>query len=65
MNAILCLFIYMGKTSSAGEIISVLKLIIRKIRNRFSEVFIFFRADSYHSKPEVHGWCEGKELNLL
>jgi len=54
-----------GKTPLAGEIISVLKRIIKRIRERFSEVLIIFRADSHHSKPEVHEWCENNRVEFV
>lgn len=43
-----------GKTPLAGEIIALLKRIVKIIRARFPKTMIVFRADGHHSKPDVH-----------
>jgi hypothetical protein len=54
-----------GKTPRAGEILALLKRIVRKIRARFPETVLIFRADSHHSKPEVHAWCEANGVEFV
>jgi hypothetical protein len=54
-----------GKTPLAHEIIAVLKRIVRKVRKRFPDVLITFRADSHHSKPDVHEWCEENQVQFI
>ena len=47
-----------GKTPSAAEILAVLKRIVKKIRERFPQTLLLFRADSHHTKPQVMDWLE-------
>ena len=47
-----------GKTPSAAEILAVLKRIVKKIRERFPQTQLLFRADSHHTKPQVMDWLE-------
>lgn len=54
-----------GKTPLPGEIIAVLKRVVRKIRERFPKTTLIFRADGHHSKPEVHAWCEKNDVHFI
>lgn len=54
-----------GKTPGTGEIVPILKRIVRKIKERFPKTMIIFRADSHHSKPEVHQWCEANKVEFV
>lgn len=47
-----------GKTPNAAEILAVLKRMVRKIRERFGQTLLLFRADSHHTKPQVMEWME-------
>lgn len=47
-----------GKTPTDGEIIALLKRIVRRIRARFPHVPLIFRADSHHTKTAVLDWLE-------
>jgi hypothetical protein len=47
-----------GKTPTAGEIIALLKRIVKKVKARFPKTMLVFRADGHHSKPKVHEWCK-------
>ena len=51
-----------GKTPTADEILTVLKRIVKKIRERFPETLLMFRADSHHTKPEVMDWLEENNI---
>ena len=42
-----------GKTPSGTEVVTVLKRIVNRIRNRFLNTKLIFRADSHHSRTEV------------
>lgn len=48
-----------------GEILALLKRIVRQIRNRFSDTVLIFRADSHHCKPAVHAWCEAHNVEFV
>ena len=48
-----------------GEILALLKRIVRQIRNRFSDTVLLFRADSHHCKPAVHAWCEAHNAEFV
>lgn len=54
-----------GKTPSAGEILTVLKRIVKQIRARFPKTMLIFRADSHHCKPEVHAWCDVNRVKFI
>lgn len=54
-----------GKTPTANEIISVIKRIVRRIRQVWPEVIIVFRADSHHTKPEVMEWLEAHNVHFV
>ena len=50
------------KTPNAVEILTVLKPIVRKIRERFPQTLLLFRADSHHTKPQVMDWLEENQV---
>jgi len=54
-----------GKTPRAGEILALLKRIVRQIRTRFPDTVLIFRADSHHCKPEVHAWCGANNVEFV
>ena len=47
-----------GKTPLGGEIITVLKRIVRRLRTAWPDVVLILRADSHFSKPEIMDWCD-------
>jgi hypothetical protein len=47
-----------GKTPTDREIISVLKRVVKRLRNAFPKTRLIFRADSHHTKPAVMDWME-------
>lgn len=47
-----------GKTPTAGEVLAVLKRIVKRLRRAWPKVQIALRADSHHTKPEVMDWME-------
>jgi hypothetical protein len=51
-----------GKRPSGGEIVSILKRIIKRIRQAWPEVGIVVRGDDYYGAPEVYDFC--REHNL-
>ena len=51
-----------GKTPTKEEILALLKRIVARIRNRFLNTTIIFRADSHHTKPEVMDWFESNDV---
>jgi hypothetical protein len=53
-----------GKTPTAAEIISVLKRIVRRLRQAWPNVIILFRADSHHTKPEVMAWLDAHDIRF-
>jgi hypothetical protein len=54
-----------GKTPSKEEIIAVLKRVVRRIRGRFPNTTIMFRADGHHTKPEVMDWLEDNDVRYV
>lgn len=54
-----------GKTPTAAEIISVLKRIVRRIRQAWPQVQILFRGDSHHTKPAVMRWLDEHTTDFI
>ena len=54
-----------GKRPSGKEIVSILKRIVRKIRDAWPEAGIIIRGDSHYASPEVYDFCEDKELKFV
>lgn len=47
-----------GRTPTDQEIISVLKRVVKRLRQAFPTTRLIFRADSHHTKPAVMDWME-------
>lgn len=54
-----------GKTPLAGEIIAVLKRIVRRLRAVWPDVVLILRADSHFSKPEIMDWCDANGVEFI
>jgi len=54
-----------GKRPSGKEIVSILKRIVRKIRQAWPEVGIIIRGDSHYAAPEVYDFCEEEDLKYV
>ncbi len=54
-----------GKRPSGKEIVSILKRIVRKIREAWPEVGIMIRGDSHYAAPEVYDFCEEEDLKFV
>ena len=54
-----------GKTPLAGEIIVILKRLVKRIRERWSKIRLIFRADSHHTKPEVLDWLNDNQIDFV
>jgi hypothetical protein len=53
-----------GKTPTDQEIISVLKRVIKRLREAFPKTRLIFRADSHHTKPAVMDWMESLAMDF-
>jgi hypothetical protein len=54
-----------GKRPSGKEIVTILKRIIRVIREAWPDVGILLRGDSYYSCPAVYEYCEEHNLKFI
>lgn len=54
-----------GKRPSGREIVSILKRIVKKIRDAWPEVGIMIRGDSHYATPEVYDFCEEEDLKYV
>jgi hypothetical protein len=54
-----------GKRPSGREIVSIVKRIVKRIRDSWSDVGIILRGDAHYSCPEVHAWCEGNNVKFV
>lgn len=54
-----------GKTPTAGEIIAIVKRMVKRIRARFPETRILFRADGHHTKPAVMDFLEERHVDFV
>ena len=50
-----------GKTPSGGEVGTVLKHVIKRIRRHWPKVHILVRGDSHYGRDEAMEWCEETE----
>jgi hypothetical protein len=50
-----------GKRPSGREIVSILKRVVKKIRQAWPEVGILLRGDAHYSCPEVFDFCEDND----
>jgi hypothetical protein len=53
-----------GKTPADQEIISVLKRVVKRLREAFPKTRLIFRADSHHTKPAVMDWMERRAIDF-
>ena len=54
-----------GKTPLAGEIITILKRLVKRLRERWPKIRLTFRADSHHTKPEVLNWLNANRVDFV
>lgn len=54
-----------GKTPTAAEILRLLRRIVKRIRRRFPNTVLVFRADSHHTKPEVMKWLRAQRVQWI
>ena len=54
-----------GKTPSGKEIKAVLKRIVNRIRTRFSNTKLIFRADSHHARKEVLTYLDENAIGYV
>lgn len=54
-----------GKRPTGKQIVSILKRVVKKIRQAWPEVGIILRGDSYYSCPEVFSFCEENDMKYV
>jgi hypothetical protein len=54
-----------GKRPSGKEIVSILKRIIRIIREAWPDVGILIRGDAYYSCPDVYTYCKEHNIKFI
>jgi hypothetical protein len=54
-----------GKRPTGKQIVSILKRVVRKIRQAWPEVGILLRADSYYACPAVFDFCEDNDMKYV
>jgi hypothetical protein len=54
-----------GRRPTGEEIVSILKRVVRAIRQEWPKVSILLRGDGHFSTPEVHEWCESQEPEIF
>jgi hypothetical protein len=54
-----------GKRPTGKQIVSILKRVVRKIRQAWPEVGILLRADAYYSCPAVFDFCEDNDMKYV
>ena len=60
---LICAALRPGKVPTAREILALLKRIVGRIRSRFPDTRLMFRADSHHSKPAAMDWLAENEVD--
>jgi len=64
-DELLAVMLRPGKTHAATNALPVLRRVVAKLRQRWPNVDIVFRADSGFAKPEIYDWCEDNGLGYL
>jgi hypothetical protein len=54
-----------GKRPTGKQIVSILKRVVKKIRQAWPEVGMLLRADSYYSCPAVFDFCENSDMKYI
>ena len=54
-----------GKRPTGKQIVSIVKRVVRKIRQAWPEVGILLRGDSYYACPAVFDFCEETDLKYV
>ena len=54
-----------GKRPTGKQIVSIVKRVVKKIRQAWPEVGILLRGDSYYSCPEVFDFCEDNNIKYV
>jgi hypothetical protein len=54
-----------GKRPTGKQIVSILKRVVKKIRQAWPEVGILLRADSYYACPAVFDFCEDNDVKYV
>jgi hypothetical protein len=54
-----------GKRPTGKQIVSILKRVVKKIRQAWPEVGILLRGDSYYSCPAVFDFCEDNDMKYV
>lgn len=54
-----------GKRPTGKQIVSILKRLVKKIRQAWPEVGILLRGDSYYSCPAVFDFCEDNDMKYV
>lgn len=58
-------FLRTGKSPTGDEVISVLSRIIKRIRERWNDIPIIFRADTHHSSKKVLQYLEDNNVQYI
>ena len=54
-----------GRRPSGPEIVTILKRVVRKLREAWPEVGIILRGDSHYSCPAVYEFCEDNDMKYV
>lgn len=54
-----------GKRPTGHQIVSIVKRVVKKIRQAWPEVGILLRGDSYYSCPAVFDFCENNDIKYI
>lgn len=54
-----------GKRAKGKEVVSIIKRIIKKIRQAWPKVGILLRGDSHFASPEIFTWCEKNNVHYI
>ena len=54
-----------GRSHASAKAVPVLKRLVEKLRERWPNVKILFRADNGFGSPDIYDWCEDNGVNYL
>jgi len=64
-DELLTVMLRAGNSDAGAYALSVLKRLVKKLRDRWPLVRILFRADNGFGKPEIYDWCEDNGVDYL
>jgi hypothetical protein len=54
-----------GKRPTGKEVRSIIKRVVKRLRNAWPSVGIVIRGDSHFATPELYAWCDTRDVDFI